>query len=67
MSEPEVTLYCSFCGKSHKEVLRLVSATSSEARICNICVLVAAHCMLDPRGEIAIVPGDPETVEGVIT
>ena len=41
-----VTLYCSFCQKSHKEVAKLVAGPA--AHICDACIRIAAESLEKP-------------------
>lgn len=40
---------CSFCGKSEKEVKRMI--TSVNADICNECVLLCMEALIDAQAE----------------
>ena len=50
MVEKEVTIYCSFCGKSNHEVAKMVSARDI-AQICVECWLI---CFEDFREHIDV-------------
>jgi hypothetical protein len=39
----EQTLYCTFCGKSHHEVAKLVVANGGQANICNECIRICSE------------------------
>ncbi len=43
------TLYCDFCGKSQKEVAKLIAGPS--AMICDECVLLAVEVIFDHARE----------------
>jgi ATP-dependent Clp protease ATP-binding subunit ClpX len=40
MNKPDTKLYCSFCGKSHREVKKLIAGPTSF--ICNECIRICS-------------------------
>ena len=46
---PPGTLYCSFCGKSHLEVRKLISGPT--AYICDECVVLCVDILIDVVAE----------------
>lgn len=64
MTNPDPTLYCSFCGKTHREVALTIagcasvnagpSGHSQVAAICNECVVLCVEAFLLPAGLINI-------------
>jgi len=53
------TYYCSFCGKTHKEVQVMIVGPASAVTICNECVRICLGVLLD-KIEGKTIPGAVE-------
>lgn len=56
-----ITHYCSFCGKSQREVRKLIAGPSLNLFICDECVDLCAYICAEPRQMIAADIGLSET------
>lgn len=40
-------LHCSFCGKSQKEIKKLIAGSNEDVYICNMCVVICIEIIND--------------------
>ena len=46
-------LHCSFCGKSQKEIKKLIAGATDDVYICNLCVDICVEIIRDAQREAA--------------